>query len=176
MNWKSKWEDTEYSSCWSGPSNKEVQKIVDDATMFGVGYSIDEKHIPIEDVIITKAPMEIIGDLALDFTDEGWNIYHVPTGACFDMAVPPIHCEYCGEGKSTGLPNNACENCMNTGVRKPNEYEYTKEQLLTWMTKVQQSNPTAWTMLRLLKPDNYAKNGTSAKKIIQEWCLSVAVI
>jgi hypothetical protein len=22
-------------------------------------------------------------------------------------------CEYCGPGKSTGLPGNACENCMN---------------------------------------------------------------
>lgn len=26
---------------------------------------------------------------------------------------PP--CEYCGNGKRTGLPGNACENCMNTG-------------------------------------------------------------
>lgn len=24
-------------------------------------------------------------------------------------------CPYCGQGKYTGLPSNACENCMNTG-------------------------------------------------------------
>lgn len=26
-------------------------------------------------------------------------------------------CPYCGDGKYTGLPGNACENCMNTGLR-----------------------------------------------------------
>lgn len=28
-------------------------------------------------------------------------------------------CEYCGPGKLTGLPGNACENCMNTGLKYP---------------------------------------------------------
>lgn len=28
-------------------------------------------------------------------------------------------CEYCGPGIYTGLPNNACENCMNTGLKYP---------------------------------------------------------
>ncbi len=28
----------------------------------------------------------------------------------------PIPCSYCGPGKITGLPGNACENCMNTGL------------------------------------------------------------
>lgn len=28
-------------------------------------------------------------------------------------------CDYCGPGVSTGLPGNACENCMNTGVKNP---------------------------------------------------------
>jgi hypothetical protein len=28
-------------------------------------------------------------------------------------------CEYCGPGVYTGLPGNACENCMNTGDRDP---------------------------------------------------------
>lgn len=28
-------------------------------------------------------------------------------------------CEYCGPGKTTGLPGNACENCMNTGLKYP---------------------------------------------------------
>lgn len=29
-------------------------------------------------------------------------------------------CECCGDGKRTGLPGNACENCMNTGLKYPN--------------------------------------------------------
>lgn len=28
-------------------------------------------------------------------------------------------CEYCGPGKYTGLPGNACENCRNTGLKNP---------------------------------------------------------
>lgn len=28
-------------------------------------------------------------------------------------------CAYCGDGKRTGLPGNACENCMNTGYANP---------------------------------------------------------
>ena len=28
-------------------------------------------------------------------------------------------CPYCGDGKHTGLPGNACENCMNTGLKYP---------------------------------------------------------
>lgn len=28
-------------------------------------------------------------------------------------------CEYCDSGKLTGLPGNACENCMNTGLKNP---------------------------------------------------------
>jgi hypothetical protein len=37
-------------------------------------------------------------------------------------------CTYCGDGKMTGLPNNACENCMNSGylLRSP---EWEAEQL-----------------------------------------------
>lgn len=35
----------------------------------------------------------------------------------FFVTVEP--CEYCGPGKYTGLPSNACENCMNTGAREP---------------------------------------------------------
>ena len=31
----------------------------------------------------------------------------------------PEKCEYCGDGKLTGLPGDACENCMNTGLRWP---------------------------------------------------------
>lgn len=28
-------------------------------------------------------------------------------------------CEYCGPGMIGGLPGNACENCMNTGLKYP---------------------------------------------------------
>jgi hypothetical protein len=31
----------------------------------------------------------------------------------------PEPCDYCGDGKHTGLPGNACENCMNTGLKYP---------------------------------------------------------
>lgn len=31
----------------------------------------------------------------------------------------PVACEYCGPGVRTGLPGNACENCMNTGLKNP---------------------------------------------------------
>lgn len=34
--------------------------------------------------------------------------------ACAQVAGKP--CEYCGNGVRTGLPNNACENCMNSGL------------------------------------------------------------
>jgi hypothetical protein len=31
----------------------------------------------------------------------------------------PELCPYCSDGKRTGLPGNACENCMNTGLKYP---------------------------------------------------------
>ena len=34
-------------------------------------------------------------------------------------AIPDEPCECCGDGKLTGLPGNACENCMNTGRAHP---------------------------------------------------------
>jgi NAD-dependent dihydropyrimidine dehydrogenase PreA subunit len=33
--------------------------------------------------------------------------------------LTPELCEYCNDGKRTGLPGNACENCMNTGLKYP---------------------------------------------------------
>lgn len=33
--------------------------------------------------------------------------------------IPYMHCEYCDAGKRTGLASNACENCMNTGLKYP---------------------------------------------------------
>lgn len=44
---------------------------------------------------------------------------HLPACAehgCMGRTGP---CDYCGNGKSTGLPGNACENCMNSGLRYP---------------------------------------------------------
>jgi hypothetical protein len=33
--------------------------------------------------------------------------------------IPYMHCEYCDAGKRTGLASNACENCLNTGLKYP---------------------------------------------------------
>jgi hypothetical protein len=33
--------------------------------------------------------------------------------------IPTMACEYCGDGKITGLPGNSCENCMDTGLAHP---------------------------------------------------------
>lgn len=44
---------------------------------------------------------------------QGWRL---DADGCYRKSEP---CEYCGPGKSTGLPGNACENCMNTGLKNP---------------------------------------------------------
>jgi len=99
----------------------------------------------------------VVGDLGLDFCepgekDEGWNIYHLPTLACFSSAVP-----------------------ANTEILFKYAYQYDKLELLNWMTRVQENYPTSWQVLRLLTPDTYQNNGETAKEIIQKWCLSVKV-
>ena len=33
--------------------------------------------------------------------------------------IPYMHCDYCDARKRTGLASNACENCMNTGIKYP---------------------------------------------------------
>lgn len=106
---------------------------------------------------------EIIGDLALDFSDDGWNIYHVPTLSCFSKAVPPT------------IHHNMIETEDSTIQDVDENFEYDREQLLAWMKKVQENYPTSWQMLRLLTPQNYADKGQSAKDIILKWCLSVPV-
>jgi|SRR5882762_8286945 len=100
----------------------------------------------------------IVGDLGLDFCepeekDEGWNIYHIPTLACFSSAVP----------------------FRPDAIYPAEEFEYDKQPLLNWMARVQENYPTSWQVLRLLTPDIYQDNGATAKEIIQEWCLSVKV-
>lgn len=102
-------------------------------------------------------PVTIIGDLALDYSDDGWNIYHVPTLQLCSKLVPayyPATMEF--------VDGQEC-------------YEYEREALLRWMAKVQINYPTAWTMLRCLTPQDYESKGQSAKDIILEWCLSVKV-
>jgi len=43
-------------------------------------------------------------------------------------AVPSAErCPYCSDGKRTGLPGNACENCMNTGLAHPSTHHRTTE-------------------------------------------------
>lgn len=37
-----------------------------------------------------------------------------PSYVAWPLGAPP--CSYCSAGQRTGLPGNACENCMNTGL------------------------------------------------------------
>lgn len=134
MTWQKKWTTLD-----------DVEAIVDDVIKVGSEFPDNDK---IKEIITRR---EIVGDLALDFTDEGWNIYHVPTGACFDKAVPP-----------------------NSDQWEP-EFNYDKDQLLNWMKKVQENYPSSWQMLRQLTPEDFADKGQSAKDILLKWCLSVKV-
>lgn len=98
-----------------------------------------------------SAEVTIIGDLALEYDDDGWNIFHVPTLTLFSKAVPA----------KNDYPSDI--------------YLYEKDELLNWMKKVQENYPTAWTMLRCLTPETYADKGQHYKNIILNWCLSVKV-
>ena len=152
MNWSSKWPDKEVWLIGEPPSVENIGAPISvgkDNTL--LGYDVYEAHLlrfkhnnKWRDIQAT-----IIGDLALEYDDNGWMIFHVPTLACFDKAVPA----YLFEGTE--------------------EYIYEKDELLRWMAKVQANYPTAWGMLRLLTPENYESSGESAKEIIQKWCLSV---
>src|SRR5512147_1736757 len=44
---------------------------------------------------------------------------YAPDGTYTSYLEP---CPYCSDGKRTGLPGNACENCMNTGLAHPEYY------------------------------------------------------
>lgn len=50
-----------------------------------------------------------------------WCSYRAELEAETLMDLSP--CEYCGDGKRTGLPGNACENCMNRGLKNPERAE-----------------------------------------------------
>lgn len=161
MNWSSNWGKPD-------EPKSEAQKVHDDAVMYGIGFIKDGKHIPREDVFVGSEPIYetrriklgnktipviVVGDLGLDFCepgekDEGWNIYHLPTLVCVNQGVQP-------DDNGT--------------------FEYDKPELLRWMARVQENYPTSWQVLRLLTPDTYLDNGTTAKEIIQKWCFSVKV-
>ncbi len=151
MNWSSKWSNDLVQAA------SEMLKQPNDISR--IDPSLETVKLFQEDLQYERCTIEvkhnnkkrivevtIVGDLGLDFDDDGWNIYHLPTLACFDMAVPE---------------------CDKT--------PYDKQPLLNWMAKVQQQYPTAWQMLACLTPDNYLEQRTSAKDIIQKWCLSVKV-
>lgn len=102
MTWQKKWEDT-------------------------AGQFPEQLGVKADTIYITTNNRTIIGDLALDFTDEGWNIYHVPTGACFDKGVPPSGFDAYVDSKGAAQADD--------------EFNYDKDQLLNWMKKVQENYP-----------------------------------
>lgn len=53
---------------------------------------------------------------------------HLPECAEHGCMGRTGRCDYCSDGKRTGLPGNACENCMNSGLRYP-EKEYPQATL-----------------------------------------------
>lgn len=195
MNWSTEWGKPITPSRFTNEEAKEAdkqrsdaQKIFDDPVMYGIGYSKDGKHVPIEDVLIHKPEYQtqqiklgnktisviVVGDLGLDFCepgekDEGWNIYHLPTLQSVSSAVPGIEvCPICsGDCASANPPMIYCP--------MKNRFNYDKPELLRWMAKVQTNYPTSWEVLRVLTPDDYHDKGTVNKEIIKKWCLSVKV-
>ena len=87
MNWSSEWG-----------------KSLEDAAKFGTGWIKDGKHIPVEDVYINtilsfqhgnktySANVTIIGDLALEHDDDGWNIFHVAISNVLNFLVMKDAC------------------------------------------------------------------------------------
>lgn len=70
--------------------------------------------------------------IAIYTYESGWRhvecdkCYYLGPGEGSKLAAIKSHnanvmqpCEFCGDGKRTGLPGNACENCMNTGLKYP---------------------------------------------------------
>ena len=71
------------------------------------------------------------------------------SGGTFYVAVdnPIINtCDYCGDGKYTGLPGDACENCMNTGFYHGEpEYKYNLQRdpgTVAWWNEPEQAEAT----------------------------------
>lgn len=186
MNWSSKWgEPVSVGKEWVEikPTPKGLDKL---EVLAGIDTTWHENGLEIRTIKVGNKNIQVIvvGDLGLDFCepgekDEGWNIYHLPTLACFSSAVPPIPCSYCIDNDSGKKFVQNCENCMNEGLDKPNEFHYDNQAMLNWMAKVQftSDSKTAimWKELARLTPSNYSDNGGTAKDIIKAWCLSVKV-
>ena len=60
-------------------------------------------------------------DLLKGMSDRYVSIYCTARRDAADAikALPDAACEYCGGGKRTGLPGNACETCLGTGLKYP---------------------------------------------------------
>lgn len=175
MNWSSKWNDDNLDPV-------EAAKVEDDTIMFGTGYHKDGKHVPAENVYIQptinvtdttnfmvdgsieqyrslnidgkKIKVEIIGDLALAYEDDGWTLFHVPTLQVCSKLVP-------------GKLYNPDEN-------DEHHYDYSREALLTWMKKVQESHKGYWASLAQLTPKNHSGMQLT-KDLLLAYCLSVPV-
>ncbi len=92
---------------------------------FGVTPKLQVFLVPLDELlrrnatrpISDRVPDEFLRKSFEDMTapDSWWQSYHG------DVAVQEWRepCHYCGDGKRTGLPGNACENCMNTGYANP---------------------------------------------------------
>lgn len=54
-------------------------------------------------------------------SDRYVSIYYTARRDASDLikVIPYMHCDCCDAGKRTGLASNACENCMNTGLKYP---------------------------------------------------------
>ena len=66
--------------------------------------------------------MSTVNDAAKEFVKPEVSVHK--EGGCYHIVIQegaPSQepCDYCGRGKYTGLPGNACENCMNTGLKYP---------------------------------------------------------
>lgn len=58
-----------------------------------------------------------VDDRHRDYLDGVERNSKIKAGVFASIRATP--CEYCGPGIRTGLPGNACENCMNTGLKYP---------------------------------------------------------
>jgi hypothetical protein len=56
---------------------------------------------------------------ALDWSGVGLSHQLAVAAAVETLRGERAPCDYCGDGKRTGLPGNACENCMNQGLAYP---------------------------------------------------------
>ena len=132
-------------------------KIVDNRNNLTIYEGRKQRHLKVN----------IIGDLALEFDDVGdWAIHHVPTLTRFDTAVPARFTIVEGQDKE--------------------DFNYTKEQLLNWMHRIQYECPLeklkegitvqqAFETLRGLTRHNYKDKGETAKDIVFECCQSIKV-